>query len=164
VLGLAVLSPTSSIATSLHVLSHAFGKITLFLCAGAVYASAGKKYISELDGIGKAMPFTMGAFFIASLSLIGVPPFAGFWSKLMLLTASGSGSERWAVIVYTTSSLLTAAYLLPISFRAFAGDRPAADSHVSEASLCLLAPLLCTCLVTAALFLGLPREITELFL
>jgi len=80
VLGVALLSPKGMIGGMLHIAMHAFGKITLFFCAGAIFVATGKKNISEMVGIGRRMPVTMAAFFVASLSIIGVPPCGGFIS------------------------------------------------------------------------------------
>jgi len=84
VLGAALLSPKGLIGGMTHIAMHAFGKITLFFCAGAIAVATGKKYISQMVGIGKKMPVTMTAFFIGSLSVIGLPPTGGFFSKWYL--------------------------------------------------------------------------------
>ena len=103
----------------LHIVTHAFGKITLFFCAGAIMVAHHKKYISELDGIGRKMPYTMAAFFIAALSIIGLPPLAGVWSKLAISQGAIAVNELWLVGVLMLSSLLNIAYLIPIPIRAF---------------------------------------------
>jgi multicomponent Na+:H+ antiporter subunit D len=125
----------------LHIATHAFGKITLFFCAGAILVAAHKTRVSELDGLGRAMPFTMAAFMIGSLSIIGLPPLAGLWSKWYLIEAAWYGGSAWLVAVFAVSTLLNIGYLLPIPFRAF--FRPAlGGKHLErqEAPLaCLLA-------------------------
>ena len=88
VLGAALGTPWSVIGGSMHIAMHAFGKITLFFCAGAVLVTAHKSKISELNGIGRRMPWTMGAFAIGAVSMIGAPPFAGFVSKWYILAGS----------------------------------------------------------------------------
>ncbi|NRA37533.1 MAG: monovalent cation/H+ antiporter subunit D family protein [Planctomycetes bacterium] len=108
----------------MHIAAHAFGKITLFFAAGSIYTAAHKTEISQLDGIGRRMPWTMGAFAIASLSMIGVPPTAGFVSKLYLVSASVGTAELSlpqivAICAIFLSTLLNAAYFLPIVHRAF---------------------------------------------
>jgi multicomponent Na+:H+ antiporter subunit D len=127
---------------AMHIAMHAFGKITLFFCAGAVLVAAHKTEISDLDGIGRVMPLTMIAFLIGSLSIIGLPPAGGTWSKFYLALGSLDAGKTWMVAVLMISSVLNIAYLLPIPVRAFFAKPPQANSHagVSEAPLpCLIA-------------------------
>src|SRR5690606_180748 len=98
---------------------HAVGKITLFMCAGAIYVAAHKTKVSELDGLGRKMPVTFICFTIAALSIIGLPPFAGAWSKWYLLLAAADEGQMVMIVVLMLSSLLNVAYLLSISGRAF---------------------------------------------
>lgn len=137
----------------LHISMHAFGKITLFMCAGAIFVASGKKYISQMAGLGRRMPFTFGAFFIGSLSVIGLPPAGGFISKWMLLNGT-IASEHWEMmVVLLGSSLLNAAYFFPIVYQAFFGKSE--ESHSSErqeASLACTLPLCLTALVSIVLF------------
>ena len=107
-----------------QILFHAAVKVGLFLCAGAVIYLYGKTRVDELDGIGKKMPITFTCFTILSLSLIGIPPMGGFYSKWYLATASldtnGIGIISWlAPVILLASALLTAGYLLPITVKAF---------------------------------------------
>jgi len=81
VIAAALASPIAALGGALHIVTHAFGKITLFFCAGAVYTSTKFTLVSQLDGLGKRMPFTFGAYLIACLSIIGLPPLVGSWSK-----------------------------------------------------------------------------------
>ena len=83
VLAAALLAPLSVIGAVLHIAAHALGKITLFFAAGAIYTAAHKTEVSQLDGIGRRMPWTMGAFAIGALSMIGLPPTAGFVSQVV---------------------------------------------------------------------------------
>jgi multicomponent Na+:H+ antiporter subunit D len=86
VLGLSVLSATAWAGGLLHIVYHGLMKITLFFCAGAIYVTAHKEHVSQLDGIGRRMPLTMAAFGLASIGLVGVPPMTGFWSKWFLVS------------------------------------------------------------------------------
>jgi len=119
VLGAALATGTSVIGGGLHLAMHAFGKITLFFCAGAIFVAAQKTLVSELDGIGRRMPFTMGAFVIGSLSIIGLPPMGGAWSKFHLMLGAASAEYYIFIAVWALSSLLSAAYLMPVISRAF---------------------------------------------
>ena len=107
------------IGSSMHIAMHAFGKITLFFCAGAILVTLHKSKISEMRGIGRQMPLTMIAFFIASLSIIGVPPTGGTWSKWYLMMGTIETEQYLLMVILMLSSLLNIAYLLPISFQAF---------------------------------------------
>ncbi len=119
VLGVMILAPISVVGAALHVVAHAFGKITLFFAAGSIYTASKKTRVSELNGIGYRMPWTMGAFTIGALSMIGVPPAVGFISKWYILTGA-MATEQWvAVGVIMLSTLLNAAYFLPIVYAAF---------------------------------------------
>ena len=119
ILGTALLSPIGMVGSMGHIGMHAFGKITLFFCAGAIFVSTGKKYVSEMVGIGKRMPVTMIAFLIGSLSVVGLPPAGGLWSKLYLVWGSIETEQFVFAVVYLVSSLLNAVYFFPIVFRAF---------------------------------------------
>lgn len=136
-----------------HIAMHAFGKITLFFCAGAILVNTGFKNISQLKGIGKKMPVTMIAFFFGSLSIIGVPPLGGFWSKWNLAMGTIEYSEIPILVVLLTSSLLNAAYFMPIVYNAFfAKDESIVYTEVKEAPLLTIIPPVFTALVSIALF------------
>ena len=128
----------------LHLAMHAFGKITLFFCAGAILVASHKTEISQMDGLGRTMPITMGAFLIGSLSVIGLPPFGGMWSKWFLALGTVEASQRFLLMVLMLSTLLNVAYLLPISIRAFfIPAASAAKTGLQEAPLpCLIALVL----------------------
>lgn len=100
---------------SMQIAAHAVAKITLFMCAGAIYVATGLTNISDMRGLGRRMPLVFIAFLIASLSIIGVPPFAGDWPKYELMQGSIDRGNDWVPLVLTASSLLNIAYLLPIA-------------------------------------------------
>lgn len=125
----------------MHIAMHAFGKITLFFCAGAFLVAAHKTEISEMHGIGRTMPFTTLAFFIGSLSIIGLPPTGGLWSKWYLALGALEAGQIAIVAVLMISSLLNVFYLLQIPFNGFFsgkdGDKAA---EIKEAPVsCLIA-------------------------
>ena len=99
VLGGALATSAGVVGGAMHIATHAFGKITLFFCAGAIYTAAHKRLVSELDGIGYRMPVTMGAFAVGALGLIGLPPFAALWSKWYLVAGAEDGSHIAVIAV-----------------------------------------------------------------
>jgi multicomponent Na+:H+ antiporter subunit D len=99
---------------SMQIAAHAMGKITLFMCAGAIYVATGLTNVSDMRGLGKRMPWVFGAFFVASLSIIGIPPLAGGWPKFQLFLGAFQGGHGYVAWVLLFSSLLNIAYLLPI--------------------------------------------------
>jgi len=142
VLGAAMASNLGILGGSMHIAMHAFAKITLFFCAGAIYTATHRKYVSELDGLGYAMPITFGAFFIASLSLIGIPPMGGIWSKWYLMEGAASSGHTVLIWVLAISSLLNIVYLLEIPTRAFFHNpRPDTPRSWAEAPWACVIPL-----------------------
>ncbi len=128
ILGVALLTPSGVLGGILHIANHAFSKITLFFCAGSIFVSSGIKKISQLDGIGRKMPFTMAAFTIGAFSMIGIPAAAGFTSKWYMAVGSLEAGQMGILFVLLTSTVLNAAYFLPIVFRAFFKEPPVGDA------------------------------------
>ena len=160
IIAAAILAPLSAIGAAFHIAAHAFGKITLFFAAGSIHTAAHKDYISQLDGIGRRMPWTMTAFAIGSLSMIGLPPAAGFVSKWYMLLGAWTMEQYVAVAVIFASTLLNAAYFVPIVYRAFfRAEQPAHgsghDHHADhgEAPWPIVVALMATAGLTIALFL-----------
>ncbi len=155
VLGAALATPGAIVGGGLHMLMHAFGKITLFFCAGAIIVTAHKENVSDMRGIGRAMPLTMAAFLIGALSVIGLPPFGGAWSKWYLGLGAVEAGGLVFVAALMVSSLLNVGYFMPVAVRAFfPGPRPTEfDGGVKEAPLACLAPMLFTAAACLLLFL-----------
>lgn len=147
-LGIALATPVGALDGALHIVTHAFGKITLFMCAGSIYVATKKTEVSDMQGLGRAMPFTFIAFGIGALSIIGLPPLAGSWSKWLLLVSSADTDHQIVVGVLIVSSLLNVVYLLPIFARGFYGGGSASDprpwrERIAEAPLfCVVPPCL----------------------
>lgn len=159
VLGATLANDIAAVGGALHIATHAAGKITLFFCAGAVHTAAHKDRVSELDGLGRSMPWTFGAFAVASLSVVGLPPLGGTWSKWLLLQGAADGDQVLMMGVLLVGSLLSLAYLMPIPVRAF--FRPASTTPVhGEAPPTLVLPLALTALACVALFFGAEAVIT----
>jgi multicomponent Na+:H+ antiporter subunit D len=155
ILGAALLTSSGMLGGIMQIGMHAFGKITLFFCAGSILVGAHKKNISEMSGIGRKMPFTMLAFTIGALSVIGVPPFAGFISKWYLALGSIEAGELLLLIVLFTSSLLNAAYFLPVVYKAFFEEpREEFDGgEIKEAPAFVVVPLMLTAIGAIILFI-----------
>lgn len=163
-LGAAILAPLSLMGAAIHIAAHALGKITLFFAAGAVMVASHKTEISQMAGIGRKMPWTMGAFAIGALSMIGLPPTAGFVSKWYVLSGALQSQQMVAVAVITLSTLLNAAYFLPILHSAFFGRADDDDHHHhghGEAPLPSVLALCLTAAGTIALFV-LPDQVLTL--
>ena len=132
--------------------AHAFAKLTMFFVAGAVAVETGKKKISELDGIGRKMPWEFGAFTLATLSMVGLPPMVGFIAKYYLMLGIGAGniSMWWILLILVSASVLNLAYFLPIIMRAFFRQ---SEGEIPKVRMTLRAPILVT--AAGALVLGL---------
>jgi multicomponent Na+:H+ antiporter subunit D len=175
ILGAVLLTPYSMVGGIIHIANHAFSKITLFFCAGSLYTGAHKTEISQLSGIGKKMPWTMAAFFIASLSMIGVPPVAGFVSKWYLALGAIEAHEIPILIILLISTVLNAAYFLPITYKAFFEDPPQPQPHHNDHGHheeakelpMVVAPLVVTAIISLIIgiypdyFLSLAREVIK---
>jgi multicomponent Na+:H+ antiporter subunit D len=160
ILGAALLNASGVLGGVAHITNHAVSKITLFLCAGSIYASTHKTEISQLSGLGRRMPWTMGAFALASLSIIGIPPTCGFVTKWNIAIGSIEAQNYAVLAVLLTSSLLSAAYLGPIVYKAFFEKAPEGDAEVREIPW-MVVPLVC-CAV-ASLLLGIwPDPVLDL--
>ncbi|WEK52706.1 MAG: proton-conducting transporter membrane subunit [Candidatus Kaistia colombiensis] len=161
VLAAALASPVAVIGAALHIAAHAVSKITLFFAAGSVYTAEHVTKVSQMDGIGRRMPWTMGAFAIGALSMIGLPPTAGFLGKWFILDAATGATNWFAVGVILVSTVLNAAYFLPILMRAFL--RPA-EGPRKEAPLAMVIALTVTAVGTILLFLfpGVPFRLASM--
>jgi multicomponent Na+:H+ antiporter subunit D len=132
--------------------AHAFGKLTMFFVAGSVAVETGKTRISELDGLGRKMPWEFGAFTLATLSMVGLPPMAGFVAKWYLASGVGAGSigDWWILLILVFASVMNLAYFLPVIIRAF--FRPG-EYEIPKVRMTLRGPIIAT--VAGALILGL---------
>jgi multicomponent Na+:H+ antiporter subunit D len=161
-----LITPLGIVGGTLHIVMHAFAKITLFFCAGAILIATHKTRISEMNGIGRRMPWTMAAFTVGALSMIGVPPTGGFISKWYILLGAIDAQQMFAVGVIITSTLLNAAYFLPIVYAAFfrspeSNPEVRHKDTVGEAPLMMLLAITVTALGTIVLFFfpDLPLEL-----
>ncbi|NBR40762.1 MAG: monovalent cation/H+ antiporter subunit D family protein, partial [Alphaproteobacteria bacterium] len=168
VMATAILKPMAEIGAALHMVAHAFGKITLFFAAGAIYVASKKIDITELAGIAKRMPITMTAFTIGALSMIGVPPTGGFVSKWYILAGAFQADNFLAIFTIITSTALNAAYFLPIIYVAwFMPETVAPKKEHGEAPQAMVIALSITALLALGFFfynapvLDLERQLVE---
>jgi multicomponent Na+:H+ antiporter subunit D len=132
VLGAALLTSSGIVGGIAHITNHAVSKITLFFCAGSIYVSTHKTDVSQMSGLARDMPWTMAAFALASLSLVGIPPSSGFISKWYLSLGSVERGSVWVLGVLLTSSLLNAAYLGPVVYKAYFEAPDSVQANVRE--------------------------------
>lgn len=153
-LGAMLASQSGLIGGSMHIAMHAFAKITLFFAAGAIYVATHKKLVSELDGLGRAMPITFGAFMIGAMSIIGLPAFGGMWSKWYLGLGAVETGQMLLLAVLMVSSLLNIAYLLPIPVRAFFSKPAGGEAYAgyNEAPKPILLAMIITSTICLLLF------------
>ena len=150
VLGAALASQMAVQGAALHIVMHAAGKITLFFCAGAIYVQAHLTKVSDLDGQGREMPWVFAAFFVGALSIIGIPPLGGSWSKFMLMVGAADAGYIAILVVLGLSSLLNVYYLLEPLSRAFFREK-IKSVEVRRHPLVVIPPVM-TALISVALF------------
>lgn len=142
-IGIGIGTRTALVGALLHVLAHAMMKASLFFAAGAVIDRAGTQEVSRFRGLGARMPLTMAGFTVAAVSMVGLPPTAGFFSKWYLVTGAAGAGNWVAAAVIVASSLLTLAYVLraveTIWFAPAAG--PSTLASVREAPPSALVPI-----------------------
>jgi multicomponent Na+:H+ antiporter subunit D len=161
-LGVALASPAAAIGGLAHLIHQGLMKITMFLCVGNLTEQLGVKRVSEMRGVGYRMPWTMAAFTVAALAMIGVPPLAGFLSKWYLASGALAAGEPWVLLILVASGLLNAAYFLPILhlawFERAEGATEAGNGLHAPISWMMLAPPLVTAslIVLAGTFASAP--------
>lgn len=152
VLGAAMLTPSGITGGIFNMVSHAFSKITLFFCAGAIFVASGKKNISDMNGIGKKMPVTMLAFSVGALSMVGLPPTSGLLTKWYLALGAIEMEQLGLLFVILVSAILNAIYFFPVIYTAFFKELPEGETpEIKEAPMFMLVPLVLTAIVTIIL-------------
>ena len=151
VLATVIATPLSLLGAALHMAAHAFGKITLFFAAGAIYTTSGKQNISQLSGIGRHMPWTLTAFAVGSFSMIGMPFTAGFLSKWYILQGAYLDQSWFAMVVIVISTVLNAAYFLPVLYTAFFREADT-EKRFPESPWLMRIALVGTACITVLLF------------
>ncbi len=152
VIGAALANQFGLLGGGMHMLTHAFGKITLFFCAGTIAAVAHLHRVSELDGTARHMPWTQAAFLVASLSVIGLPPGGGTWSKWLLVQGAVEAGAWLPILAIAFSTLCSVLYLLEIPARAFLRPAPTVVAMAEAPLLCRIG-FISTAAVCTGLFL-----------
>ena len=147
VLGAALASPAAMVGGLAHLVHQGLMKITLFFCAGILDERAGVKRIEGLNGLGARMPWTAACFSLGALGMIGLPPMAGFVSKVYLGLGGLEAGAPWVLGVLAASTLLNAAYFLPLLYRLWFLPA-AADARGDEAAPMLVVPAVVTALAS----------------
>ncbi len=164
-----ILKPLAEVGAAIHMVAHAFGKITLFFAAGAIYTAAKKTEIGQLAGIGRRMPWTMAAFTIGAFSMIGVPPTGGFVSKWYILAGAFEADNYVAIFTMIASTALNALYFLPIIYLAWFGREPEGAREHGEAPFPAVLALTATAALTVLFFffngpvIALERQLIEVW-
>ena len=146
VLGIMILSQISITGAIYHIVAHAFLKITLFMCAGAIIATTGLHNISEMGGLGKRMPITMTCFCLSSFGIAGLPLFAGFISKYNIIMGAFEQGQLLFVATLICAALLALGYLMPVVYTAF--RKPITEPVLKEGgepNKIMLIPIMITC-------------------
>ncbi|RNE88957.1 complex I subunit 5 family protein [Marichromatium sp. AB31] len=154
-LGTSIFGPIATVGGLVHLVHQGIMKITLFFCAGNYAETLGIHRVSQMDGVGRRMPWTTLAFSAGALGMIGIPPLAGFVSKWYLGLGAIDGGADWVLAVLAASGLLNAAYFLPILYRAWFRPPPEhwPEERIARRRLETRAALLWPPLITATLCL-----------
>ncbi|MDD6043130.1 MAG: monovalent cation/H+ antiporter subunit D family protein [Eubacteriaceae bacterium] len=157
VLGVSIMTPVALTGAIYHIVAHACMKITLFMCAGAIFVTTHKSEVSQMRGIGRRMPLTMTAFTVASLGIAGLPFLVGFVSKMNIMAGAYAAGKPLFAIVLIASALLSLTYLVPVAYMAFSRKSINPDFRdynmtlKGEADWKMLAPLVITACVSVLL-------------
>ena len=152
-LGVMLASPLAMLGGALQIVMHAWGKITLFMSAGAIYTATKKTEISQMRGLGKYMPWLFGAYTVGALSIIGLPPLGGSWPKLFLMQGAWDAGHAIMIVALVASSILNVAYLLPLSARAFFSPAEEAGLKKQPPALVIIPPVITAAGVIILFFL-----------
>jgi multicomponent Na+:H+ antiporter subunit D len=147
-----------------HLTNHSVFKSLLFLCSGSIEYSTGTRELKEMGGLGTRMPVTRATCTIASLSIAGVPPFNGFWSKLLIVIAAIQGGYHWLAVITILVSCVTLISFLTVLRYTFLGELPEFLKQIKESPKSMLAPLIILAILCMGMGLLLIPGIKEVIL
>jgi multicomponent Na+:H+ antiporter subunit D len=152
VVGALLALPAGWFASSLQIVAASGAAATLLMAAGTAAVVTERQNAEEYPGLGRIMPWTFAGFAIASASMIGMPPFAGAWAKLWLITAAAGSGLIWVAVLVGTAAMLTFAHLGPLAAKAFASSAPVdAFKRPDGASILMAAPIVIAAAATLSL-------------
>lgn len=152
VMGALLALPAGLFAAALQIVALACASATLLMAAGTTAAITGRTKVADYAGLGRVMPWTFAGFAIASASMIGMPPFAGAWAKLWLITAAAGSGLVWAAGLASLAAILTFTHLGPLAANALAARAPTdAFKRPDGASILLAAPVILAAAATLSL-------------
>jgi len=145
----------------LFILMHGLAKAGLFLCAGIVIHATHKRDIREMGGLIKTMPFTAIAFLTCAFSVIGIPPFGGFFSKFLVIVGTVKAGEIWVAAVALFTAVLTMVYLLKVFGMVFLGEAKI-PAHEGTRSMVFVVSLLAVLGLAAGILVSYPMKVVNL--
>jgi multicomponent Na+:H+ antiporter subunit D len=164
ILGIGLGTPLGLLGAMFHLFNHSVFKSLLFLNSGSVEQATGTRDLRRMGGLGRKMPVTGGTTLVASMSIAGVPPFNGFWSKLLIILAAIEADRYWLAFWAILASLLTLASFTKVLKYAFMGPLPERFRGVTEASALMKFSMIVLALICIAGGLMLLPGFQEVFL
>ncbi len=162
-LGFAVMNPMGVSGSLLFILMHGLAKAGLFLCAGIIIHATHERDIRKLGGLIKTMPWTAGAFIFCAFSVIGIPPFGGFFSKFMVIVATVQSGRVWVAAAALFAAVLTMYYLFRIFSAVFMGEAAPASGHrEGTRSMVFVVVTLAVLSLLAGLFVAYPTKLANI--
>ncbi len=160
-LGFAVMNPMGVSGSLLFILMHGLAKAGLFLCAGIVIHATHERDIRKMGGMIKTMPWTAAAFIFCAFSVIGIPPFGGFFSKFMVIMATVQSGRIWVAAAALFAAVLTMFYLFRVFSAVFMGEAKS-DHKEGTRSMVFVVVVLAVLSLLAGLFVAYPTKLANI--
>jgi proton-translocating NADH-quinone oxidoreductase chain M len=160
-LGFAVMNPMGVSGSLLFILMHGLAKAGLFLCAGIVIHATHERDIRKMGGMIKTMPWTAVAFIFCAFSVIGIPPFGGFFSKFMVIMATVQSGRIWVAAVALFAAVLTMFYLFKVFSAVFMGEAKS-DKKEGTRSMVFVVVVLAVLSLLAGFFVAYPTKLANI--
>jgi NADH:ubiquinone oxidoreductase subunit 5 (subunit L)/multisubunit Na+/H+ antiporter MnhA subunit len=163
-LGLSIGNEIGVVGAMLYILMHGLAKGGLFLCAGIVEQNSKTKDIMQLGGLIKTMPITAVSFLLCSFSVMGIPPFGGFFSKYMVITAAIQKGQLWISFIFLVGAIMTIVYLLRIFNLVFMGQAKTPSVEEGSAVMLISVAVLATLSLASGILIYYPSQFLQLTL